>query len=146
MEKCKGRLALISLIVLMLIPLLGSTALAGSIQVITGQGTPVDTIEDGAIKKIFLGKSKAWPNGSPVEFVVLKSGDAHDAFLKTFVKKSASQFKTYWKKQVFTGKGKNPKSFASEKDLVAYVAGKTGAIGYVSSGTDIAGAKILIEK
>ncbi len=146
MKRTKGLLTLISLALLMMIPLAISSASAGGIQVITSQTTPVETIDDGTIKKIFLGKTKSWPDGNGVEFVVLKSGDAHDGFLKTYVKKSSSQFKTYWKKQVFTGKGKNPKSFDSEGDLVAYIAGKPGAIGYVSAGTDIAGAKVLNEK
>ncbi len=142
MKRTKGLLALISLALLMMIVLAISPASAGEIQVITSQTTPVETIDNGTIKKIFLGKTKSWPDGNGVEFVVLKSGDAHDEFLKVYVKKSSSQFKTYWKKQVFTGKGKNPKSFDSESDLVAYISGKPGAIGYVSAGTDIVGAKV----
>ncbi len=146
MKRTKGRLILVSMALLMMIALAISPASAGEIQVITSQSTPVESIDDGTIKKIFLGKTKSWPDGNGVEFVVLKSGDVHDGFLKTYVKKSSSQFKTYWKKQVFTGKGKNPKSFDSEGELVAYISGKPGAIGYVSAGTDIAGAKVLNEK
>jgi len=126
--------------------ILAAPAWAGGVKVITGAGTPVDSIDDGTIKKIFLGKTKAWPDGNPVEFVILKSGDVHDSFLSAFVGKSASQFKTYWKKQVFTGKGKSPKSFGSEGELAAYVAGKAGTIGYVSAGADTAGAKVLNHK
>ncbi len=146
MKRTKGLLTLIGLALLMMISLAISPASAGGIQVITSQSTPVDTIDDGTIKKVFLGKTKSWPDGNGVEFVILKSGDVHDGFLKAYVKKSSSQFKTYWKKQVFTGKGKNPKSFDSESDLVTYISGKSGAIGYVSAGTDIAGSKILSEK
>ncbi len=146
MKRTKGRLILVSMALLMMISLAISPASANGIQVITSQSTPVESIDDGTIKKIFLGKTKSWPDGNGVEFVVLKSGDGHNRFLKAYVKKSSSQFKTYWKKQVFTGKGKNPKSFDSEEALVAYIAGKAGAIGYVSTGIDIAGAKVLNEK
>ncbi len=146
MKRTKGLLTLISLALLMMIPLAMSSASAKGIQVVTSQTTPVETIDDGAIKKVFLGKTKSWPDGNRVEFVVLKSGDVHDGFVKAYVKKSSSQFKTYWKKQVFTGKGKNPKSFDTESELVAYISGKPGIIGYVSTGTDIAGAKVLNEK
>ena len=146
MKKTRGRLLLISILVFTAITTLTTLVYAGGIKVITGAGTPVDTIDDGNIKKIFLGKTKTWPDGNPVEFVILKSGTAHSDFLKAYVKKSASQFKTYWKKQVFTGKGKSPKSFESETDLAAYVAGKSGTIGYVSAGAQITGTKVLSEK
>ncbi len=103
MKRTKGQLTLISLFLLMMSPLAISSVSAKGIQVITSQSTPVESIDDGTIKKIFLGKTKTWPDGNGVEFVVLKSGDTHKGFIKTYVKKSASQFKTYWKKQVFTG-------------------------------------------
>ena len=144
MKNRTGQLILISILLLMMI--VAPSAWSGSVKVITAAGTPVDAIEDGAIKKIFLGKTKSWPDGNPVEFVILKSGEAHDGFLKAYVKKSASQFKTYWKKQVFTGKGKSPKSYGSEAELAAYVAGKPGTIGYISGNADTAGAKVINEK
>lgn len=146
MKKKREWLILITMALLMMIPMLASPARAGSVKVITSSSTPVDSIDQADVKKIFLGKTKSWPDGNPVEFVVLKSGDVHENFLKSYVKKSASQFKTYWKKQVFTGKGKNPTSFGSENELLAYVTGKTGVIGYVSAETDTAGAKILSEQ
>ncbi len=138
MKQMKKLLILMGVLVIM-----ASPALGGQVHVITGSSTSVDSIDEGTIGKIFLGKTKSLPNGSPVEFVVLKSGGVHEDFLKHFVKKSPSQFKTYWKKQVFTGKGKQPKSFDSEAELVAYVIGKSGVIGYVSAGTDAAGAKVI---
>nr|WP_320017154.1 substrate-binding domain-containing protein [uncultured Desulfobacter sp.] len=147
MKKEREWLILITMALLMMIPMLAaSPARAGGVKVITSSSTPVDSIDQADVKKIFLGKTKSWPDGNPVEFVVLKSGDVHKNFLKSYVKKSASQFKTYWKKQVFTGKGKNPTSFGSENELLAYVTGKTGVIGYVSAETDTPGAKILSEQ
>ena len=141
MKQCK-----MSLIIICGLVLFSAVAFANGVQVITGADTPVDTIDDSTIKKIFLGKTKSWPDGNHVEFVVLKSGDAHEAFLKQFIKKSPSQFKTYWKKQVFTGKGKNPTSFDTQEELAAYVAGNPGTIGYISTGADTAGVKVISEK
>jgi len=137
---------LLRLILLTAIPLVFSQAAAGSVKVITSASTPVETLDENLIKNIFLGKTRSLPNGDHAQFVVLGSGDAHDSFLAAYVKKSSSQFKTYWKKQVFTGKGKNPKSFPSEAEIVSYVTKNPGTIGYVSAGTDIAGAKVLSEK
>ncbi len=63
--------------------------------------------------------------------------------MSEYVKKSASSFKSFWKKLVFTGRGKMPKSVADDKAMVAYVASKPGAIGYVSATADITGVKKL---
>ena len=73
--------------------------------------------------------------------VILEGGDAHDKFVKKFAGKTAKQFQNFWRKMVFSGKGKMPQAFASEADLAAFVAGNPGAIGYVAKGAAIDGAK-----
>lgn len=83
------------------------------------------------LTNIFLGKKTQWPDKTAVVFVMLKSGAVHKQFLKDFVGKTESQFKIFWKKQVFTGKAKMPKAFKSEKEMIAYIAKTKGAIGYV---------------
>ncbi len=84
------------------------------------------------LKDMFLGKKTQWADKdkTPVVFVMLKGGDVHKQFLKDFVGKTEAQFKTYWKKQVFTGKAKMPKDFKTEKEMMAYIAKTKGAIGY----------------
>jgi ABC-type phosphate transport system substrate-binding protein len=59
------------------------------------------------------------------------------------VGKSDAALETYYRSLVFTGKGSMPKSFASEADVVAYVAKTKGAIGYVSAAANTADAKVL---
>ena len=95
------------------------------------------------IKEIFLGDKVSWENGQEIKFVTLKKSATHQEFTKQFTKKSESQFLRYWKKQVFTGKGSMPKSFASEKELMSFVANNEGAIGYISKGTAAEGVKTL---
>ena len=68
-----------------------------------------------------------------MEPVLAESGAAHDEFLKDVVGKSGPALKNHLKTLVFTGKGSMPKSFASEADIVKYVAKTPGAIGYVSA-------------
>ena len=86
------------------------------------------------LKNVFLGNTSSLSDGSKVEPVLAESGAAHDEFLKDVVGKSAPALKNHLKTLVFTGKGSMPKSFASEADIVKYVAKTPGAIGYVSAG------------
>ena len=65
------------------------------------------------------------------------------AFLKAYVGKSDQALRTYLKSLVFTGKGSMPKSFASDAEIVRYVASTKGAIGYVSTAAETAGVKKL---
>jgi ABC-type phosphate transport system substrate-binding protein len=53
------------------------------------------------------------------------------------------QFTNHWRKIVFSGTGKEPRTFDSESELVAFVARTPGAIGYVDSSTPHARVKTL---
>jgi hypothetical protein len=57
---------------------------------------------------------------------------AHEVFLKNHVGESPEEFRTQWRKEIFTGQGSMPKAFDSESDLIEYVAATPGAVGYVS--------------
>jgi len=95
------------------------------------------------VQLIFLGKKKKWSNGNKIHVVTLKQGPVHEAFLKTVVKKTPAKFSSYWKIATVTGTGIPPKSFDSEEALVKYVAGKEGAVGYVSSNTPVEGVQLI---
>ncbi len=66
-----------------------------------------------------------------LEITILKDGPVHESFLKNYIKKTSSQFLSSWKKLVFSGKAKMPKDFATDEELVKYVASTPRAIGYV---------------
>ena len=118
-------------------------SLAGDVVIITNESVPVSTLGAKDVKQIFLGNKTVWDNGDKIVFVVQDRTDASDTFLKTYVQKSSSQYNNYWKKQVFTGKGKAPKSFSSDQELVQFVSETAGAIGYVSSGAETGNVKTI---
>ena len=132
----------------LLVPLLlscmlfSTTALADAIAIVKADHAS-DTVSKKDLKKMFLGKTKSWDDGSPVILVILEGGDAHEKFVKKFAGKTAKQFQNFWRKMVFSGKGKMPQAFASEAELVAFVAANPGAVGYVAKGSPIDGAKEL---
>ncbi len=103
----------------------------------------VDTLSKTDIKKIFLGNTLTWDNESEVIFVVLELPEVYKIFTKEYTKKTPSQYGRYWKKQVFTGKGSAPKTVNTEKEVIDFVSGTEGAIGYVSSSIKTDGVKIL---
>jgi ABC-type phosphate transport system substrate-binding protein len=86
------------------------------------------------IKRIYLGKSKSFPSGEKVTVLTL-SDDAKGTaeFRKSALKKSNSQYRSYWSKLAFTGKGTPPKEFANASEVIAAVKADVNAIGFVDS-------------
>lgn len=86
------------------------------------------------IKKVYLGKAKSFSGGEKVKvFTLNDQAGITEEFRAKALKKSNSQYKSYWSKLVFTGKGTPPKEMASEEEMIEMVAKTPNAIGFVSS-------------
>ena len=109
------------------------TAFAADVVIVCNKNVPEDSLSKGEVKNIFLGKKTRWRNDEKIIFVISEASEAHKTFLKEYIGKNAFQYANYWKKQVFTGKGKPPKSFGTEESLLDYVSDTEGAIGYLPS-------------
>lgn len=91
-------------------------------------------LSKSAISKIYLGKTKTFPNGDKVLALNLKSSNnVRSNFQQEILGKSTAQVKAYWSKLIFTGKGKPLKELATEEDVLAMVASTPNAIGYIDS-------------
>jgi len=93
-------------------------------------------IDADAVKRIYLGKMKAFPDGSKALPLTFEQGnDVRGAFNTGVLGKSESQYSAFWSKLVFTGKGQPPKALGSDAEVVSAVAADPGAIGYVDAGS-----------
>jgi len=124
----------------MLMAMLPAVCLAGDVVVIANESVSDTSLSQKMVSDIYLGKKSTWSDGSKINFVVLK-GSAQETFLEKYVRKTESQFNTFWKKQVFTGKGSPPKSFDSDSAMITFVSRTPGAIGYVSANANVANVK-----
>ena len=122
---------------------LGAAAAQAGVVVVANPSVPGDAVSAGDLQSIFLGKTSSWSDGTAVKPAVLAGGPAAAEFLKSYVKKSPSQFSTFWKKAVFSGTGTPPDEFASDAELVKFVAATPGAVGFVADGSPTDGAKVL---
>ncbi len=122
--------------------MIGGSAFA-DVLVITNKAVSEKGLSKEDLKGVFLGKKKKWKDKSKIHFVTLKDPDVHQTFLKAYVKKSEKQYANYWRKMVFTGKGKIPKSFETTEELMEYVANTPGAIGYIDKNTTAVNVKTI---
>ncbi len=123
--------------------LLAAAANAADVTVIVNPGVSESSLTANTLESIYLGKTVRWGSGQEIAPATMTGTPAHEAFLDAYVKKSTSQFSTFWKKMVFTGQGFPPKNFDAETGMVAFVAATPGAIGYVPAGTDTGNARVV---
>ncbi|HUI79112.1 MAG TPA: hypothetical protein VLY24_14405 [Bryobacteraceae bacterium] len=116
---------------------------AAEIKVIANSSIGTSSVSAEELKGVFLATKTSLSDGSHVEPVLLKSGAAHEAFVKQYLGKTDAALETYYRSLVFTGKGSMPKALASDAEVVGYVAKTKGAIGYVSAGASTEGVKAL---
>ena len=114
----------------------------GEIFIVANKSIATDTISADDVQKIFLGNKTKLDN-TTISFVIQKPGDSHTDFLKTYIKRSTAQFKNYWRQMVFSGKGRTPKSFESEEELITYISEHEGVISYVSQTPSNNNVKII---
>ena len=113
-------------------------ALDGAI-VIANSSLAADSLTADALKEVYTGKTKYWDGGQNIVIVVLP--DKTDAALQQASGMEASQFKTFWQRLAFSGRGQEPKHADDAAAVVALVASTKGAIAIVPADTAVAGVK-----
>ncbi len=103
----------------------------------------LDRIDQEAVRALFQGRKRALPNGQRVEIAVLDGGPVHARFLADHVRMTEAQFQTHWKKLVFIGQGRRPRSAASQADMVKLVAATKGLVGYIDESAPHEGVTVL---
>lgn len=139
----KRYLILMSLIVAIVFQLSSVIAEDDKFLVIANAKVSQNSIKISELQKAYLGKSSSFAGGQKIVPVTLETGPAHEAFLKKCIRKTSSQFSTYWKQAIFTGQGIPPKSFKGEDEIIAFVSQTEDAVGYISSNTAYSGVKVL---
>jgi hypothetical protein len=109
-----------------------SAASAQDVVLIANKGVQISKIRDADLRAIFTGEKTRFADGSHAVPVTLKGGPVHEVFLKSHVGENPEEFRSQWRKVVFTGQGAMPKAFDSESALIEYVVATPGAVGYVS--------------
>ena len=114
-------------------------------KVVANEANVSTTISKQELSDIFMKKTGAWSNGQPVLPVDLAANSStRHGFSKVIFGRDANAIKTYWQRQIFSGKGVPPPEMGSDEAVLAFVRDRPGAIGYVSSDTDIgSGVKVL---
>lgn len=130
--------------ILLCASLLASTLSFAETAVIVSASNTNGSIDKATIAKIFLGKSKSFPDGSAATPVDQNDGTAaREAFNSAVLGKSASQLKSYWSRLIFTGKGTPPKQSGDDAAIKTLVAGDAKLIGYIDASAVDSSVKVV---
>ncbi len=103
------------------------------VSIIVNHDVAENSISSSDIKSIFTNKLPKWEDGKKINIIILTDREPTEYFLRQYIHKSLSQFKTYWLKQVFTGKAIMFKSARSPEELLEMVNSTPGGIGFIDS-------------
>jgi ABC-type phosphate transport system substrate-binding protein len=130
------------LVVVSNVPDLGGAA--DGYQVIVHSSNPATSLAREQVARYFLKKATAWPAGKSVTAVDMdKDSATRAAFSQDVLHKSVAEVTSYWQQQIFSGRAVPPVVKKSDAEVVAFVEGSEGAIGYVSAGADTGAAKVV---
>jgi ABC-type phosphate transport system substrate-binding protein len=103
-----------------------------------------NALSEADVTRIFLGKKKAYPDGSEAIPVDQAEGSPiRSSFVGTVLKKNDQQIKAYWAQLLFTGKGTPPKEVGSGADVKKLIAENPALIGYIDSSEVDASVKVV---
>lgn len=121
------------ILIAMLGVMMSVTVQAGNIVVVVNSASTISKVTASELSKLFMGKSKtvAGEKAVPINQDVESQprADFSDKILGRTVKKIVD----YWKKRIFSGKGKAPKEVFDDAKVIAYVSENSNALGYISA-------------
>lgn len=121
------------------------SASAADFKVIVNASNAVGSIGTEALQRLFLKKETRWASGEAVEPVDHSAKSAVRAAFTTQIHgKDVGAVKSYWQKQIFSGRGTPPPEMPSDAEVLAYVRSHVGAVGYVASDATVGdGVKVV---
>lgn len=113
-------------------------------QIIVNPANQIESVDRSFLSNVYLKKVATWRNDWTVRPVQLSKRFAlRDQFTREILKKSPSQLRSYWNRQIFSGKAVPPPDLESQEEVISYVLANKGAIGYVAAGVNLRGARVV---
>ena len=93
-----------------------------------------DTLDKDAISAIYLGKEKSFPSGNKAIPLDLENGASERVeFLTKVLDKNEGQYRVYWSRKTFSGKGVPPQVVNSASAVKEMVSRNPDAIGFINA-------------
>ena len=119
-------------------------ASAPTYQIIVNPSNPTASVERKFLEDAFLKKITVWPSGDVIRPVDLApDSTTRDRFTRDVLNRSVEAVKSYWQQRIFSGRDVPPPELDHDDDVVKFVLGHPGGVGYVSGTATVAGVKVV---
>lgn len=125
--------------------LLAGNALADIVVVVNAR-SGVAAMTRNEVVNVFFGRNRQFFNGIEAEPVDLADANPNRArFYKLLVGKDLAEIDAYWSRQIFTGRMQAPPRVDSSEEVLKWVAGHPGGIGFVDISRTDARVRVVYE-
>jgi ABC-type phosphate transport system substrate-binding protein len=112
--------------------------------VIVNPNNPITSIDRDDLRDIYLKRTITWQSGGAVHPVDLpKQLPARERFTHEVLRKTKTQLRSYWSRQIFSGKAVPPAEAGSVREMIDRVLSQEGAIGYLPIDADPGKARVV---
>jgi hypothetical protein len=113
-------------------------------RVVVNRANPASTAPRDFLEGAFLKKISRWTDGESIQPVDQPpSSTVRRSFSKSVLRRSVDVVRNYWLQRIFAGRSTPPPELGSDEAVMRYVAKYRGAIGYVSSSTELVDVKVI---
>lgn len=123
--------------------MMAATFASAEVVVIVNASSSVNSATAEDIQQLFLGKRS---NIGGVELTPIdqsEGNEARESFYAKVVNRTPTQLNAYWSRLIFTGKGKPPKQYFDDAEVVETVLEEEDAVGYIDSSAVTEGIKVI---
>jgi len=139
------RITVFSVVVAMMTIASLATAADPGFKIVVNASNPTTSISKEQLSRCFMKQTNTWINGATVTPVDLSATSPVRVEFSTAIhERDVNAVKSFWQRQIFSGRGVPPPEKASDEEVLAFVRANPGAVGYISSDTPVgAGVKVL---
>jgi TonB family protein len=112
-------------------------------RIIVNPSNPTTALTKAQVSSLFLRKTVSWEDGRPAAPVDQTDAAVREAFARDVLGMSPTSAFSQAQQAAAAGRGEPPVSVASDREVLAFVRLKPGAIGYVSASAPVQGVKVV---
>jgi hypothetical protein len=117
---------------------------SGAYRLVVHPGNSAQDVDRRFVAQAFLKKVTRWPNGDLIEPVDLdQRSPVRRRFSNDVLDRSVEAVKSYWQQMIFSGRALPPPEVTTDDQVIDFVLHRAGAIGYVSAGANLRGARLV---
>jgi ABC-type phosphate transport system substrate-binding protein len=121
------------------------TGLHPGVTIVVNLQSSDEDITTSDLAAIYLGRKSSWESGRRIAPALPAERDSlTQSFIRDVLHKSANQYRSYWKRRLFSGGGGLPKTLRPTAEMLEYVERTPGAIGIIAPSAETEGSLVRV--